>query len=87
MKYRDHGWFVAYAPSDHPQIAIAAVVEHGGHGGSSAGPVVHDVLQKFFELYPPPGSRPAAPGAGAPQAAPNPAPQSQPEGSVAARGD
>jgi hypothetical protein len=45
------------------------------------------VLQKFFELYPPPGSKPAAPGAGAPQAAPSPAPESQPEGSVAARGD
>ena len=87
MKYRDHGWFVAYAPSDHPQIAIAAVVEHGGHGGSSAGPVVHDVLQKFFELYPPPGSKPAVPENGAPQAAPSPAPESQPEGSVAERGD
>ncbi len=54
-KYRDHGWFIAFAPKDHPQIAIACVVEHGGHGGSSAGPVVHAVLQKFFQLYPPVG--------------------------------
>jgi penicillin-binding protein 2 len=62
-KYRDHGWFVAFAPKDHPQIAIACVVEHGGHGGSSAGPVVHDVLKKFFELYPPPnGSKPELTG-------------------------
>jgi penicillin-binding protein 2 len=82
MKYRDHGWFVAYAPSNHPQIAIACVIEHGGHGGSSAGPVVHDVMQRFFELYPPPGSKPAVP-----QAAPNPAPGSPPEGTVARRAD
>ena len=53
VKYRDHGWLVAFAPEDHPQIAVACVIEHGGHGGSSAGPVVHDVLQKFFQLYPP----------------------------------
>ncbi len=52
-KFRDHGWFVAFAPKDNPQIAIACVIEHGGHGGSSAAPVVHDVLAKFFELYPP----------------------------------
>jgi penicillin-binding protein 2 len=87
MKYRDHGWLVAYAPRDHPQIAIACVIEHGGHGGSSAGPVVHDVLQKFFELHPPPGGTPAAPGNGAPQAAPSPSPASPPAGRVALRGD
>ena len=87
MKYRDHGWFVAYAPSDHPQIAIAAVIEHGGHGGSSAGPVVHDVLQKFFELYPPAGSKPAVPQEGTPPTAPSPAPESPTAGSIAERGD
>ncbi len=87
LKYRDHGWFVAYAPRDHPQIAIACVIEHGGHGGSSAGPVVHDVLQKFFALYPPPGSQPSIPVTGAPQAMPSPAPQRPPPGSIAARQD
>ena len=86
-KYNDHGWFIAFAPSDHPQIAIACIIEHGGHGGSSAAPVVHDVMQKFFELYPPPGGKPAAPVNGAPQAAPSPAPESPPEGYVAQRGD
>jgi penicillin-binding protein 2 len=58
-KYRDHGWFIAYAPVDHPQIAIACIVEHGGHGASSAGLVVRAVLQRYFELHPPqnvPGS-------------------------------
>ncbi|HYA34834.1 MAG TPA: penicillin-binding protein 2 [Candidatus Binataceae bacterium] len=51
-KYRDNGWFIAFAPKDHPQIAVACVIEHGGHGGSSAAPVVHDVLKRFFELNP-----------------------------------
>lgn len=62
VKYRDHGWLVAFAPEDHPQIAVACVIEHGGHGGSAAGPVVHDMLQKFFELYPPNAPHPQLSG-------------------------
>jgi penicillin-binding protein 2 len=54
-KYRDHGWFIAFAPVDHPKIAIACIIEHSGHGGSSAGPVVKAVMQKFFEMNPPQG--------------------------------
>ncbi|MBF6567704.1 MAG: penicillin-binding protein 2 [Candidatus Binataceae bacterium] len=49
---RDNGWFIAFAPKDNPQIAIAMIVEHGGHGGSAAAPAVRDVLEKFFALYP-----------------------------------
>jgi penicillin-binding protein 2 len=45
---RDHGWFVGYAPADAPTIAFAVVVEHGGHGGSSAAPVARRVLDVFF---------------------------------------
>jgi penicillin-binding protein 2 len=52
-KYKDHGWFVAFAPKEHAQIAVSCVIEHGGHGGSVAAPVVHDVMKRFFELYPP----------------------------------
>ncbi len=55
-KYRDNGWFIAFAPKDHAQIAVACIIEHGGHGGSSAAPVVHDVMKRFFELYPPPSA-------------------------------
>jgi penicillin-binding protein 2 len=54
-KYRDHGWFMAFAPVDHPKIAIACIIEHSGHGGSSAAPVVKAVMQKYFELNPPQG--------------------------------
>ena len=58
-KYRDHGWFMAFAPADHPKIAIACIIEHAGHGGSAAGPVVKAVMEKYFEMNPPQGA-PAA---------------------------
>ena len=45
-----HGWFICFAPYNHPTIAIAAVVEHGGHGGSSAGKVARAMLQAYFKL-------------------------------------
>ena len=31
-----HAWFVAFAPADHPTIAVAVVVEDGGNAGSEA---------------------------------------------------
>ena len=66
-RYRDHGWFVAFAPKEHPTIAIACVIEHAGHSGSTAAPVVHDVMQKFFQLNPPPApAAPAVPARNAP---------------------
>jgi len=49
-KYRDHAWFVCYAPAEDPQIAIAVLVEHGGHGGSAAGPIAKAVLKRYFHL-------------------------------------
>jgi penicillin-binding protein 2 len=45
---RDHAWFVGYAPAEDPMIAFAVVVEHGGHGGTSAAPVARSVLEVFF---------------------------------------
>ncbi len=54
----DHALFVAYAPFDNPEIAVAVVVEHAGHGGSVAGPVAEDMLAAYFEL-PIPGQKAA----------------------------
>lgn len=47
-KYRDHAWFIAFAPAENPEIAVAVLVEHGGHGGSVAAPVAHAVMQEYF---------------------------------------
>ena len=50
LKFRDHSWFVAYAPFENPSIAVAAIVEHGGFGGAVAAPIVKKVLEKYFEI-------------------------------------
>jgi len=43
-----HGLFVAFAPLDKPEVAIAVVIEHGGHGSSAAAPVARALLEKYF---------------------------------------
>ncbi len=45
---RDHAWFIGYAPAENPEIAFAIVIEHGGHGGTTAAPVGRKVLEVFF---------------------------------------
>ncbi len=61
-KYRDHALFVAYAPAEDPTIAIAVVVEHGLHGGSSAAPVARKVLETYFGATPRPEKPSESPG-------------------------
>jgi penicillin-binding protein 2 len=46
----DHAWFVAYAPSEAPEVAVALIVENAGHGGSVAAPIVGALLETYFEL-------------------------------------
>lgn len=50
---RHHGWFVAFAPADNPEITIAALAEHSCHGGPGAAPIVRDIVQAYFEKYHP----------------------------------
>jgi penicillin-binding protein A len=46
-----HAWFVAFAPAEAPQYAVAVIVEHGGNlsseatGGKVAAPIARDMLQ------------------------------------------
>jgi penicillin-binding protein 2 len=48
-RFRAHALFVAYAPADKPEIAVAVVVEHGQHGGSAAGPIARAILESYFK--------------------------------------
>jgi penicillin-binding protein 2 len=48
-KYRDHGLFVFFAPSDKPRYAGAVVIEHGMGGSRAAAPVAKDVLTFLFD--------------------------------------
>jgi penicillin-binding protein 2 len=49
IKFRDHAWFVAFAPVEAPEIVVSVLVEHGGHGGSAAAPIAQRVLARYFE--------------------------------------
>ena len=46
--YENHAWFVAFAPVEDPKIAMAILVEHGGHGGSAAAPLARRLLAVYF---------------------------------------
>ena len=46
---RDHAWFVAYAPSDDPQIAVSVIVEHMGHGGEVAAPMARAIIDEYLQ--------------------------------------
>jgi len=47
---RDHAWFFGFSPVETPEILVVAVVEHGGHGGSIAAPIVRDMIKGFYFL-------------------------------------
>jgi len=48
---RDHAWFIAFAPVDNPEIAIAVLAEHAGeHGGTAAAPIARKVLARYFNV-------------------------------------
>ena len=49
-KYRDHAWFTCYVPAEQPEIAITVLVEHGSHGGSTAGPIARKIMMRYFKL-------------------------------------
>lgn len=46
-QFRDHAWFVAFAPYEDPEVAITVLVENGEHGSTAAAPIA----RKLFELY------------------------------------
>jgi penicillin-binding protein 2 len=50
-------WFAAIAPADHPKYVVVGMVEEGGHGSTTAAPMVRRVLEGLFGLNPPPQLR------------------------------
>ncbi len=47
-RHRDHALFVAFAPADAPRIAVAVLVENGGHRGSTAAPMARAVFDYYL---------------------------------------
>jgi len=48
-KLQDHALFIAFAPAETPQIAVAVIAENGGHGGSVAAPIARSVITNYLQ--------------------------------------
>lgn len=44
----DHGWFIAFAPVDNPQIAVAVLIENAGYGSISAAPIASLIIEQYL---------------------------------------
>jgi penicillin-binding protein 2 len=55
---RDHALFIAFAPADDPKIALAVLVENGGHGGATAAPIARQVIDYYLLGKLPEGMQP-----------------------------
>lgn len=69
LHLRHQALFIGYAPAEDPRIAVVVVVEHGGYGASSAGPIARRMMDAYL-LKPKP----------APVVAPSPAPTEPQDG-------
>ena len=49
-KYRNHAWFMAYAPHDNPQYVVAVIAEHGRSGSGVAAPIASKILEEAIKL-------------------------------------
>jgi len=50
---RHHGLFIAFLPVKNPKLVLAALIEHGCHGSSSAAPVVSKVAEVYMKKFQP----------------------------------
>ncbi len=49
--HRSHAWITTYAPYEDPQFVVTVLVEHGGHGGSTSGPMAADIYRWLYEHH------------------------------------
>jgi membrane peptidoglycan carboxypeptidase len=70
----DHAWFIAYAgrPDEVPSVALAVLIQHGGHGSSAAGPVARKAIEAAFDLASAKGHELPAEGSMVDEVAPEP---------------
>jgi len=52
-RHSTHAWFIAYAPYENPEIALALFGEGAGHGGSICAPVAQKIFEAYFKKYHP----------------------------------
>jgi penicillin-binding protein 2 len=49
---RDQSWWCGYGPYEKPKLAVCALIENGGHGGTAAAPAALSVFEKYFHIEP-----------------------------------
>lgn len=51
MEYfkRSHAWLTTYAPFRDPKYVVSILIEHGGHGGSTAGPIAAKIYRWMYQ--------------------------------------
>ena len=50
-KFGDHAWFIAFAPYEDPEVAVAVFVQHGGHGSDAAAPLAKAVFEAHLSQH------------------------------------
>lgn len=45
----DHAWFAGFTPAENPRVAFVVVLEHGGSGSRTAGPIARDFVHSLLE--------------------------------------
>ncbi|MGH3104690.1 MAG: penicillin-binding protein 2 [Gaiellaceae bacterium] len=45
----DQAWWCGYGPADDPEIVVCALIENGGHGGTTAAPTALKVFEQYFQ--------------------------------------
>jgi penicillin-binding protein 2 len=58
LHLRHQALFIGFAPADDPKIAVAVIVEHGGYGASSAGPIARRMMDAYLLKTPAPVKAP-----------------------------
>jgi penicillin-binding protein 2 len=49
---KDQSWWCGYGPYTKPEIAVCALIENGGHGGTAAAPAALNFFEKYFDVEP-----------------------------------
>lgn len=48
-----NSWFIGYAPANDPRVAIAVIVEQGGHGSARAAPIAGSLMSLWLKTLNP----------------------------------
>ncbi len=51
IQRRNHGWFVAFAPVEKPEIVVSVLTEHSCFGSSGSAPVARDIIRAYLKKY------------------------------------